>query len=170
MKRSNQGFTLIELIIVIVILGILAVTASPKFLDLTSDARASTVEGLEGTIRGAANIAYSKALVQGAGADLNADDDDTTDAETDTADISLVNSYPDVQATGISRMIEQDGFTAVLNNATAASATEVRFYPDGVTAGQAGENFTNGADCYVTYTNAAAGASPVIDSETSGCD
>ena len=41
MKRS-AGFTLIELVIVIVILGILAVTAAPKFLNLQSDARAST--------------------------------------------------------------------------------------------------------------------------------
>lgn len=170
MKRSNQGFTLIELIIVIVILGILAVTASPKFLDLTADARASTVEGLEGTVRGAANIAYSKALVQGADADLDGDDDGTADAENDTADISLVNDYPDVQATGITRMIEQDGFTVVLNNGTAASATEVRYYPEGVTAGDADASFTDGAACYVTYTNAATGAAPVINSVTTDCD
>lgn len=47
MNRINdrqQGFTLIELIVVIVILGILAVTAAPKFMNLTSDANASVVK------------------------------------------------------------------------------------------------------------------------------
>ena len=49
MNRINdrqQGFTLIELIVVIVILGILAVTAAPKFMNLTSDANASVVKSL----------------------------------------------------------------------------------------------------------------------------
>ena len=51
MNRINdrqQGFTLIELIVVIVILGILAVTAAPKFMNLTSDANASVVKSLSG--------------------------------------------------------------------------------------------------------------------------
>ena len=51
MKRTTarqQGFTLIELIVVIVILGILAVTAAPKFMNLTSDANASVVKSLAG--------------------------------------------------------------------------------------------------------------------------
>lgn len=46
MRKSN-GFTLIELIVVIVILGILAVSAAPKFIDLQSDARAAVVNGLK---------------------------------------------------------------------------------------------------------------------------
>ena len=50
MKRS-AGFTLIELIIVIVILGILAVTAAPKFINLQGDARTSTVNGLKGAVQ-----------------------------------------------------------------------------------------------------------------------
>ena len=46
MKRQ-QGFTLIELVVVIIILGILAVTAAPKFINLQSDARASAIQGLK---------------------------------------------------------------------------------------------------------------------------
>ncbi|HAA96802.1 MAG TPA: type II secretion system protein, partial [Alteromonas macleodii] len=42
---TQQGFTLIELIIVIVLLGILAVTAAPKFLNLQDDARDSVLQG-----------------------------------------------------------------------------------------------------------------------------
>lgn len=64
MQRQN-GFTLIELVVVIVILGILAVTAAPKFLNLQDDARASSLKGLKGAIEGAAGITYGKAAIKG---------------------------------------------------------------------------------------------------------
>ncbi|RUO42830.1 MSHA biogenesis protein MshA [Aliidiomarina taiwanensis] len=64
MKKQN-GFTLIELIIVIVILGILAVTAAPKFFDFSSDARKSTLKGLKAALEGAANIEYAKKAIAG---------------------------------------------------------------------------------------------------------
>ena len=63
--RNSKGFTLIELVIVIVILGILAATAAPKFIDLTGDARTATMEGLEGSIQSAIEISHAKALVEG---------------------------------------------------------------------------------------------------------
>ncbi|MCU8039400.1 type II secretion system protein [Shewanella oncorhynchi] len=64
MKRQ-QGFTLIELVVVIIILGILAVTAAPKFINLQGDARASTLQGLKGAIQGANSLVYSKAALTG---------------------------------------------------------------------------------------------------------
>lgn len=64
MKRQ-QGFTLIELVVVIVILGILAVTAAPKFMNLQGDARHATLEGLKGAIQGGAGIVYGKAAIAG---------------------------------------------------------------------------------------------------------
>lgn len=64
MKRQG-GFTLIELVVVIVILGILAVTAAPRFLNLQSDARASSLDGLKGAMQGASGIVFGKAAIQG---------------------------------------------------------------------------------------------------------
>ncbi len=64
MKRQG-GFTLIELVVVIVILGILAVTAAPRFLNLQGDARVSALQGLKGAMDGAAGIVFGKAAIAG---------------------------------------------------------------------------------------------------------
>ncbi len=63
--KKQGGFTLIELVVVIVILGILAVTAAPKFMNLQDDAKVSAVKGLAGAMKGAIGITYGKAAVSG---------------------------------------------------------------------------------------------------------
>lgn len=63
--KQQKGFTLIELIIVIVILGILAVTAAPRFFDFSGKARASTVSGLASALQGAANLEYANLAING---------------------------------------------------------------------------------------------------------
>ncbi|MCG3884439.1 type II secretion system protein [Photobacterium leiognathi] len=63
--QGNKGFTLIELVVVIVILGILAVTAAPKFMNLQVDARNASLQGLKGSMNGAAGIVFGKAAILG---------------------------------------------------------------------------------------------------------
>ncbi|MGN1357560.1 MAG: type II secretion system protein [Succinivibrionaceae bacterium] len=71
--NNNRGFTLIELIVVIVILGILAVTAAPKFINLQTDARIAVLNGLKGAIAGSNSLFRGKALIQGAASNQNYD-------------------------------------------------------------------------------------------------
>ncbi|HJW80852.1 MAG TPA: type II secretion system protein [Acidiferrobacterales bacterium] len=61
MNKQQSGFTLIELVVVIVILGILAATALPRFVDLGGDARMAVMRGVEGSMRAANSMIYAKA-------------------------------------------------------------------------------------------------------------
>ena len=63
MRKRQLGFTMIELIVVIVILGILAATALPKFIDLNSDAKSAALKGVAGASASAMTINYSGCAV-----------------------------------------------------------------------------------------------------------
>ncbi len=61
--KNSKGFTLIELVMVIVILAILAAVAVPRFINLQGDARVSTAKGVAGAIAGAANILHAQYIL-----------------------------------------------------------------------------------------------------------
>jgi MSHA pilin protein MshA len=66
-KNIQSGFTLIELVVVIVILGILAATALPKFIDLSSEANTAKLQGIGGAISSASAINYAAKMAGKAG-------------------------------------------------------------------------------------------------------
>ncbi|WP_075988994.1 type II secretion system protein [Vibrio fluvialis] len=103
--KKQGGFTLIELVVVIVILGILAVTAAPRFLNLQSDARKASLQGLKGAIDGAAGIVYGKAAVLGK-------EGASAAAGTDVDGILTVYGYPLATTTGIGQAVVGLGSTS----------------------------------------------------------
>ncbi len=86
MNKAVSGFTLIELVVVITILGILAAFAFPRFAALEIEAREAVTEGLAGSVRSAYSLAHGLSLAQGNPA--------TVSMEGQT--INMTNGYPEL--------------------------------------------------------------------------
>ena len=142
MSKSNQrGFTMIELVVVIVILGILAAFALPKYMGLENQARVAAVNGMTGSIRSAANMAHGVWLASGNPATITVEG---------TA-ITITNGYPN--ALGMSQLIQDSsGFTIAPNPPVAGSAN-VKYTPNGA---------RTAATCYVQYAPPAAASGPIV--------
>jgi MSHA pilin protein MshA len=175
--RKQSGFTLIELIIVIVILGILAVTAAPRFIDLQSDAKAATLEGVKAALQGGSQLVYAKAAIQGEQGKASG----SVSIAGVTGNISTVNGYPD--ANSFTHILAASGSVTSTDLSAFAEIDEAEFdivqsaaTTDGSAnsvAGADGEfviTFQGGQDgdaCTVRYRNSAGvGQAPIITVET----
>ncbi len=102
MQRRTAGFTLIELVIVIVILGILAAAALPRFSDLSTDARVAALNGIMGSIRSAAMIAKATQTAKGYASNAAVSLEGIT--------VAMVDSYPHAAAVSAA-LGNYDGFS-----------------------------------------------------------
>lgn len=143
MRKSSAGFTLIELVVVITILGILAAFAIPRFANLEVEAREAAVQGLGGSVRSAATLAHSLSLATGAA---------VADPVTmEGTAVAMANRYPTLASID-DALLDLTGFTY-------DAATGV-FSKDGA---------TTPANCSVTYAQAAANSSPAITVDVTDC-
>ncbi|MDR7122120.1 prepilin-type N-terminal cleavage/methylation domain-containing protein [Rheinheimera soli] len=187
MKTLNkqQGFTLVELIIVIVILGILAVTAAPRFLNFSGDAKISVLNTVKASAQTAAKMVYGKAVLQSqVGTAPTA-----ANAGPEVEGVELTHGYPQATAEGIIAAIDMpDGWVSssdVASGLVAETFTAEVAGPPVVpayisAAGQiriaaATADLANGG-CYVLYTAAfkanatATETEPVTTVVTTGCN
>ncbi|ORT52021.1 MSHA biogenesis protein MshA [Vibrio sp. qd031] len=140
---KQKGFTLIELVVVIVILGILAVTAAPRFLNLQSDARESALQGLKGAMAGASSIVYAKSAIQGDEALSSA-----TITDSSVGDITVAFGYPTATLAGIGAAVE--GLGDDWQPIAITGDTGISYSFDG----QDSTGYTNTEGCHVRYDEA----------------
>ncbi len=132
LKAQQRGFTLIELVVVIVILGILAAFAVPRFMGMEGEARAATVKSMSGSLMSAATMARAKCQAQGCGPNGLI----TIDGQS----IQMANGYPNNASIHL-LLQTTEGFTL--------SQTNRRFTKVGA-----------GTTCYVQYNQAANANNP----------
>jgi MSHA pilin protein MshA len=157
MKSSkSRGFTLIELVVVITILGILAAFAVPKFIALDSQARIATVNGLAASVKSAASLARGLDMATNAGP--------AGPVAMEGSMVALVNNYPDAVAGGINNAVNTNTaangdftFTAGASGGTAIWTKNGAPVPGGALG------------CNVQYTAAPTGGTPTVTVYTAGC-
>ena len=157
MKRQ-AGFTLIELVMVIVILGILSAFALPRFADLGGDARKASLQAAYGSMQSASSISHADCLVSNC----------STEVTLEGQNVEIVNKYPQALALGgAGGILEASQITAadfaVVGAGGVAAGASIIVRPLNIAV-------ANILTCQITYTAAAANASPGIVLAATNCD
>ena len=173
MKKMNQqkGFTLVELVVVIVVTGVLAAVATPKFMGISSDARVSSMEGIGATLEAQGQAAFAKSSME------NEERSESGAVTLNGGSLVQTFGYATAKETNLNLLIgglgtdgdyqvSEIAFVAADSNGATAEAkagkkeSAVIFYK-----GQAA-----GDNCSVTYAEpTSVGTIPVITVVTSGC-